>query len=421
MEKERRLYKYYLFLMVVLCTWISTVSAPPTLIRLLFLVALIGPAINNIKFVVPVLLCFTSVASYGFSCSYMPTELYYYLIIVMILFLLNIKNSTRTQRPPKSLLLFGIYVIFLDCIAGVGLENIDYSILIIILSFFFVSLDGHEKEMYFLSFAMVSIVLCIFFFTYGQSNVEVSEDGRVEWVDPNYMGNVCGMGVVLAYNAFINNYFSNKKLYSHLCLLAVLAGVIMLILNASRGAFLSMSVAIIVVTMFAKIPLQKKVLVSALAVIGVICLYNYGVFDVLQERIVSDDGTGNARTLIWASKFEAFLELPLYKQCFGLGYRGGFELAFPGGYGFHNDYLALIVDYGYIGFLLFVSMLLYPIRIVRRHSSSKPIVISMILFLLTCSATLEPYSAGRLAYWYFYMTIVLFARWSESNLDNCNL
>ena len=55
MEKERLLYKYYLFLLVVLCTWISTVSAPPTPIRLLFLIALIGPTFNNNQFVVPVL------------------------------------------------------------------------------------------------------------------------------------------------------------------------------------------------------------------------------------------------------------------------------------------------------------------------------------------------------------------------------
>lgn len=415
MEKERLLYKYYLFLMVVLCTWISTVSAPPTPIRLLFLIALIGPTFNNNQFVVPVLLCFTSVASYGFSCSYMPTELYYYLFIVMSLFLLNIKKSSRTQKPPIILVIFCIYVIFLDCVAGVRLENIDYTLLIIILSFFFVSLDGHEKEMYFLSFVMVSIVLCIFYFTYGQSNIEISEDGRVEWVDSNYMGNVCGMGVVLAYNAIINNYFSDKKKYSRICLIAVIAGVIMLILNASRGAFLSMSVAIVVVTMFAKIPLKRKVLVSAVVIIGVISLYHYGVFEVLEERIASDDGTGNARTLIWAAKLDAFLELPLYQQFVGLGYRGGFELAIPGGYGFHNDYLAFIVDYGYIGFTLFMSLLLYPINIVRRQSSSKPIVISMILFLLTCSATLEPFSAGRLAYWYFYMVIVLFARWSINN------
>ena len=229
------------------------------------------------------------------------------------------------------------------------------------------------------------------------------------------MGNVCGMGVVLAYNAIINNYFSDKKKYSRICLIAVIAGVIMLILNASRGAFLSMSVAIVVVTMFAKIPLKRKVLVSAVVIIGVISLYHYGVFEVLEERIASDDGTGNARTLIWAAKLDAFLELPLYQQFVGLGYRGGFELAIPGGYGFHNDYLAFIVDYGYIGFTLFMSLLLYPINIVRRQSSSKPIVISMILFLLTCSATLEPFSAGRLAYWYFYMVIVLFARWSINN------
>lgn len=422
MKKERKLYKYYLFLMVILCTWTSTVAAPPTPVRLLFLTALIVPILfNNTQLLIPVLACFSAVASYGFSCSYMPTELYYYLGILSVLFLLNIKKISHTQRPPAILVLCCFYFIFLDCIIGSGFENIDYSLLIILLSFFFVSKDGYEKEMLILSFVTVSIVLSIFYFTYGQSNEEVLSEGRVGWVDSNYMGNVCGMGIVLAYNAIINQFFSGSKVYSRLCLVAVWAGVIMLILNASRGAFLSMSVAIVVITLFAKIPLKKKVLVSAVAVIGVISLYHYGLFDVLEERIASDDGTGNARTVIWAAKLDAFLQLPWYQQFIGLGYRGGFELAFPGGFGFHNDYLALIVDYGYIGFILFISMLLYPVAIVRQQSSSKPIVISLILFLLTCAATLEPYTAGRLAYWFFYMAIVLFARWSRNPASLHNL
>lgn len=416
------MYKYYLFLMVMLCTWTSTVTAPPTPFRLLFLTALIAPLLfNKDNFLVPVLACFSAVASYGFSCSYMPTELYYYLGIIALIFLLNVNKMSQTQRPPTIFVLFCFYVCVLDCAVGSGLENIDYSLLILLLSFFFVSKEGSEKEIYILCFVVVTLVLCVFYFTYGQSNTEVLEDGRVGWVDSNYMGNVCGMGIVLAYNAIINNYFSKNKIYSRLCLVAVLAGVILLVLNASRGAFLSMSVAVVLVTMCSKIPLKKKIVVTVIAICGVISMYHYGLFDILAERIASDDGTGNARTVIWAAKLDAFQQLPLYKQFMGIGYHGGFELAFPGGFGFHSDYLALIVDYGYIGFILFILMLLYPITTVWQNTSSRPIVISLVLFLLTCAATLEPYTAGRLTYWYFYMAIVLFARWSKNPASLHNL
>ena len=117
MKKERKLYKYYLFLMVILCTWTSTVAAPPTPVRLLFLTALIVPILfNNTQLLIPVLACFSAVASYGFSCSYMPTELYYYLGILSVLFLLNIKKISHTQRPPAILVLCCFYFIFFNLI-----------------------------------------------------------------------------------------------------------------------------------------------------------------------------------------------------------------------------------------------------------------------------------------------------------------
>lgn len=37
----KRYYKYYLFLLVILCTWFSTIVAPPMPIRLVYLAALI--------------------------------------------------------------------------------------------------------------------------------------------------------------------------------------------------------------------------------------------------------------------------------------------------------------------------------------------------------------------------------------------
>ena len=53
---ETRYYKYYFFLLVILCTWFSTIVAPPMPIRLVYLVALIMPAYlyapNLLKFLI---------------------------------------------------------------------------------------------------------------------------------------------------------------------------------------------------------------------------------------------------------------------------------------------------------------------------------------------------------------------------------
>lgn len=146
-------------------------------------------------------------------------------------------------------------------------------------------------------------------------------------------------------------------------------------------------------------------------------MYSMGLFKVLEERVMSDDGTGNARTIIWAAKLDAYSQLSLLEKVFGIGYRRGFELAIPGGFGFHCDYIAWLVDYGIAGLLFFISLLIYPLKLVWNRQSQRPIVLSLILFLATCCSTLEPLTAGRLAYWYFYMLIVLFARWSSQQTN----
>lgn len=125
----------------------------------------------------------------------------------------------KTQRPSVLFTCFCLYVLCIDLLKGGKLENIDYSILVVLISFFFVSKDGHEESSYILSFIMVSLIICLYFFTYGQSGaVEVSEDGRTAWKDSNYLGNVCGMGIVLAYNVLVNNLYTNKNLNISVCL-----------------------------------------------------------------------------------------------------------------------------------------------------------------------------------------------------------
>lgn len=411
--KETFYYKYYFLLLVVLCTWFNTTSAPSVSLRLIFLGVLVIPFFKVANIMIPVMICFTGVAAYGFSCSYMPTELHYYLIIMIVFLLFQSHKLSTTQKPPILLVAFSLYILIIDLFIGGTLVNINYCLLIVVFSFFFVSKDGHEEISYIISFIMVTLILCLYFFTYGQNEaVEISADGRTIWKDPNYIGNVCAMGIVLAYNVLINKLYKKKSI-KNLCLFTMCIGIIMTALNASRGAFLSMAVALFVSTVFSKIKKRTKIGITIAFVLSIIAMYNIGLFDLLEERVMGDDGTGNARTLIWASKYNAYSSLPLTMKIFGSGYERGFNLAFPGGYGFHNDYLAWMVDYGIVGLIFMIFLFVYPLKLVWNQKNHRPIIISLILLLMTCCSTLEPLTAGRITYWYYYMTIVLFARWSQ--------
>ena len=142
-------------------------------------------------------------------------------------------------------------------------------------------------------------------------------------------------------------------------------------------------------------------------------MYSLGAFDVLSERLMDEDDTGNGRTLIWEAKMLGYMSGDTYEKLFGIGYQGGFFLAIPGGFGFHNDYLAFLVDYGIVGTILFFCIIAYPLKLVANNPAKRPIVISLLAFILICSMTLEPFTYGILTYWFFYMLIVLYARWDN--------
>lgn len=417
---QQRLYAYYSLLLVILCTWFSTTSAPPLPLRLVFFAALVVPFfLKNITEYVPVLICFTSIAAYGFSRSYMPTEKYIYLLVTGILFLFNLSKIKNFQKPPTILVLFSLYVLIVDLFTGKQITEINYCLLIILISFFFVSKDGREKNYYMLAFIIVTIILGIFFFTYGQSSaVEVSETGRRSWRDPNYFGNVCGMGVLISYNMIINKLTPSKS-FRRIAMLSILMGVLLLVMNASRGAFLSMGVSIVIITFFAKTNFRTKFTIASIISACFIAMYVIGVTDVLSDRFFNeDDVTGNGRTLIWEAKILGYLDLPISSKILGIGYNNGFNLAIPGGFGFHNDFLAFLVDYGIVGFIMLLMLLLYPIKRAWNSPQKRVIVISMVLFLIICCSTLEPLTIGYLPFWYYYMMIVLYARWEMPLLEN---
>ena len=391
-------------------------SAPPTVFRLIYLVAMIFPAyLKAPRLLIPVTLCFTAISAYGFSCSYLPTEYYYYTYSFLVLVVASIMfRHNEHISIPSLLVVFALYILLIDFFNNEKLENIEYSFFAMLMSLFFVSKTGEEYCFYPIAFAVVSLALCYFFFTVGdQFTIEVQGQDRVMWKDPNYMGSVVGMGVVCSYNEVMNNE-NLKKWVRSLYLFTIGIGVVMLLMNASRGATLATAIGMSMLTIFSKIKPWKKILFLGFVIISILILHNLNMFDALQQRMAEDDGTGNARTIIWAYKYEGYMRGTFMQKMFGIGYHGGFMLGTIGGYGFHNDYLAFLVDYGLVGLVLFLTMLIYPIWMVRKNSSQKVIVTTLVLFLATCCATVEPLTAGRLAYFYFYMYILILANKKNS-------
>lgn len=413
---SKKIYYYYGFLLLVLCSWTSDSATPPMALRIAYLIALFMPAILTCRTLIPpVIMCFTAIAGYGFSCSFMPTEYFYYTYTLLAMVLLTRSRNGGYQTPPRLFVFYVIYVLIIDFITNSKLENIGYSTIAVMLSFYFVSKDLKERSMYPLALTIVTCAICFFFFVFGDNYVdEIEGIERIGWKDPNYLGMVTGMGIVVAYNEILNNQNLSKP-FRIFYLLTVCVGILMLAVNASRGAALATMTSLVILTFFSNIKTSKKTLLILGAILFIFALYNLNAFGNLIQRVQEDDGNGNGRKVIWAYKFNGWLEGTTLEHYFGMGYSGGFKLGTIGGYGFHNDFLAHLVDYGIVGICLFISLLLHPVILAWHNYKFRIQVISMIIFISIGCFTLEPLTAGRMAFFFFYMYIILIARYSKQS------
>ena len=92
----------------------------------------------------------------------------------------------------------------------------------------------------------------------------------------------------------------------------------------------------------------------------------------------------------------------LLQFIFGLGYDGGLRAGFSYERAFHNDFIAFLVEYGLIGFILFVTLIFYPIKRVLLKDKA---VLGCVVFIIVNCMTLEPFSLGMFIYYFFLLYI----------------
>lgn len=394
---------YYTLLLLVLCSWMDPINSPHIVLRLAYLVALVLPVYLSRPNLLPhILICFMGVSAYGFAASYMPADCFNYTYLLLVLTILPFKNKKNHIKIPAILISFVIYTMLIDLYTEESFSNTTYCTFTIILLMHFLPKDEKQNEYISYAFIIITLIISIFFFTVGdQFVVTMMGQDRVAWKDPNYLGCYTGIGIVCAY------YLLVEKKNKNLSIATIVIGLIMLLLNGSRGAFIAVAVGIVSFTLFSKVSIKNKIIMTFSVVIGFLVLYYAGLFDLLIARMEYDEeGTGSGRTLLWARKINEFLKFSMLDNMIGIGQQRGFQLGTIGGYGFHNDYVAAFVCYGFIGFILFISMLIYPLIIVRKNKEQRGIVIALTMYLMVVCMTLEPMKSGLLPYYFFYMFII---------------
>ena len=422
MKNKVIIYFYYALLLLLLASRQSATAEPPFLLRILFLGLVVFPTVYIKHLSFPAIITmFYTISLDGFAYSYMPYTLWIYVVLTILITFTKTCN-THQRVVPYIWVIFTVYISVIDFILGtVSLgaplfQNIFFCLILICC---FLRLSINQKEtisQLFISFATITIVLSLAFLTHREQFIINTIDGmdRAGWTDPNYFGMAIGMGSICSLIKIFDSGWKQINIIEKLLFLsAIFLSLPTLALNASRGAALSVVLCFIVLLLCSKVRLKFKLITFILTLFSVIYLYYNQYFALMEYRILNDDGTGSERTLIWASKLIEFSRGNLLQMIFGYSHYGGLNIT-GSSVGFHNDYIGFLVDYGVIGIVLLVSVMLYPIIITPKSSPHRLYVFVIILYLLVCFLTLEPFLTGILSYFVFYMLALLIAT-SEKN------
>lgn len=396
--KDKIYLLYYLILSILTLLLTKPEFAIGGFYRIIYLVAVFVPLLFNKKYI-PVII--TLFVGFSFTSFYqlLPSAIVFYPPIILIFYVLCFPKLNFR------LLLFLLYLLYFFFIEAFSyLPTYDF-IYWFIASLLLSQLLNNQRDVdnMLFSFVILSFLLSLLYIiNYDSFSVQYIDTNldRSGWINPNVFGGVVGLGLVCSFYILLLS-LERRTLIRFVSILTCILGYIVLILNASRGAILASTFAILFMLTFSNIKWTFKLLYLALVVVFFVILYQLGYFELLESRLMSDDtSSAGGRFDIWKAKYEAFGNLPLFRQVVGIGYSECLSL----GNVYkdtHNDFFTALFAYGYIGLIIFLFYLFGPIIITPKHAKKKCLVFE--LFICMESMSLSPIMRG-----YFVFIMFMF-------------
>lgn len=416
--KNPILIAYYMILIIILVLWGNTEALPPLPLRMIFLLSVVTPLFLKARdYFFIVFFFFVILSGSNHAVSYMPATGLSLIVCALLGALVFKPANTVYISMPVSFWLLMLLTIVVNYFSNLSFENLSYAFVltIIVTSGLITNNSVHILRTISFSFILLTLILSLEYFIWGNQFTNVVTIGgqdfeRSGWSDPNYFSCVLGFGTLISFVHLVNRGKTLRKKIKVFYISIVIISLSVIIATASRGAIISLLAAAISVVMCANTQIRRKLLIISACSILILLCYKLGFFDLLVSRFVNDDGTAGDRTLIWSTKLSEFANSEFLSIIFGHGQKGGLLLGFNKLQGFHNDFLAFLVCYGLIGFILFVSVLLAPIWKAR----DKKVALPYVTYMSVICMSLEPMSAGNLIYFYFYIYIILLVKHSNN-------
>lgn len=405
---------YYLVLLVALVSWTNSESLPPMPLRLIFMGAVMLPVwMKKSDFLPEIFFTFVVISASSYAVSYMPVDGLYVLITLVFSVFVFGKKKSKCIDVPISFKLLCILSLFVDILFSSGITStLNWLSIIIVAEFFFSVKNSRQLGFLTFSFAIISLVLSLEFICVGDKFVtEVNTlDGTLDrkgWTDPNYFGAILGFGVFTSLVELIINKEIHKNI-RYFYFVTIILSLYTIFGTASRGAIIALVCSSLILLFIAPLKISSRLVIIAIGGIILFIMFQLHMLDLLILRFQSDEGDAGGRTEIWIPRINAFFnECNPMQWIFGIGTDNAMKLGTNQFIGFHNDYLSVLVKYGFIGFISLLSLLISPIIYCRKH---KGIVFAGIIYLGLCMCSIEPFTGGQWGCLYFYLYILVLSQ-----------
>lgn len=392
-KNNKWIYLYYLLLHIICLSWTNTAMvSPPTVLRLAVTFAVFAPLIRYFWLAPAVIILFVglrfnSVAPFG----YIPQSWDFFEGLILIIGIISAfvyENKRIFKFSDLQILIF----LFL-----LTVELINFNIVSPILGFLlmlYILYNSIKNDIAFhlamFAFVVLTITLSIYYFVFANEFIESyygSDAERATWLDPNYFGIVLGSGIIIS-GAYLLNAIKIKTkmpfVYKCTFFLCIILGLIVIILQASRGALLAVVFALLIQLYLSKTPVIYKIYVSLFSILGVVYLFQLDYFTLLVDRTVNDDGSGSGRGDIWMEKVGDWLAS--ITNYIGSGYGASVTQFRPYDMDCHNEVVSILLNYGIMG-LMALFYFVYKLLI---RKNGRPFIWSFITFLSMAFLTLSP-------------------------------
>lgn len=411
--KNKFIYRYYFVLLLVLALSNRMSVSSNAIFRIGYLAALFLPLLKNIELFPAILLGSLCMVKNTFAPIFVPTELYYYTLLALAFLVLYMAGGYKAVKIKPLFLVILLYMAVSDLLFQGHIANVTSILFVLILVYVCAEADiGSVTSSLSLIFLFFSLVLCYWMFIIPEDFLKeynsADDMTQMGWVDPNYFGCSIGTGMILSIMKLFQK--GRTKMYSIIIILTIILSFITLLGIASRGIMLSVSVSAVLMMAFSKVSRRRKFLTIVALVLFVVVLYTNRYFDFILARYQLDDGTGSGRTAIWIEKLGVFFkEGSVLNWLFGFGQDAEIRLGMR--MASHNDFVSVLIYYGFIGLTLLFCVIAYPVKICSKKA--KPQVVALLAYLIMCSMSIDPIVHGHVAYLCFFFYIILFAQRSR--------